>query len=174
MGQPARRASRASNGLPGIDGIRGVDGATGATGPGSGSALYDYTITGSDQASIDTAVDGTTVSDFAGYDVLEVYVTARTADAGYSAVYLMTVNNDTSAAYDQQRLEGSGSTASAVKSAGNNNWTLRALGNGAVALGASYSKITFSNYAVTDFKKSGSQRSDGSLSRPTPMRLLIS
>ncbi len=73
--------------------------------------LYDYTVTGSDKASIDTNVDGTTVSNFAGYDVLEVHWYTRTDETATAVFVNMTLNNDTSSIYDVQYVLGSNATA---------------------------------------------------------------
>src|SRR5262249_48188123 len=69
------------------------------TAPGGGLAkLYDFTITGADKASIDTFVDGPGAGLLdQTHDVLEIWILARTDDAGATAAIDVTVNNDTGA-----------------------------------------------------------------------------
>lgn len=127
----------------------------GGGGSGGGVTLYDYTVTSVDKASIDTGVDGTIVSNFAGYPMVAFFMLLRTDDAGATANPVVTVNNDTSALYDRQVLAGVNATASATLGAGNNNWALSVNGSGGLASAASGVQIWMPFCSETNFFKSG-------------------
>ncbi len=127
------------------------------TGGGGGvlAKIYDFTITGSDQASIDTNVDGSTVPDFAGHDVLSWYFIGRTDDAGANAGMNINVNNDTGAKYDQQ-LAGANDTAVAGATIlGATAWTPNISGGGSAANYATVLRMTIPAYTDTTFFKVG-------------------
>jgi hypothetical protein len=127
----------------------------GVTGGGGGATkLYDYEVTGSDKASIDTNVDGTTVANFSGYDVLEAYVIARTDDAGANAVGVMTLNNITTASYELVRMttDGSGTfSGGAAVAASNMAFPIHGSGGGASYPSSVF--LNFPDYAGTTFFK---------------------
>lgn len=125
------------------------------TGGGLSTKLYDFTISGSDQASIDTFVDGTTVANFTGYDVLEVWIIARTDDAAAQAAVDITVNNDTGGNYDRQVLDATNATVSAGVALAQTKWSSNAHGSGGTAGYAEFVQITIPGYAATTFNKVG-------------------
>ncbi len=126
--------------------------------------LYDYLISGSDKASIDTGADtpqagiaGT--SAFSGaYRVLEIWVIARTDDAGATSGMDLTLNNvSTGNLYDRQTIAGANATAAAAQSAAQNAYALAGTGSGP---GGSYPgeyEFTIPGYAATTFWKVGRQ-----------------
>jgi hypothetical protein len=117
--------------------------------------LYDYTVSGSDKASIDTNVDGTTVADFAGYSILEIFFVVRTDDAAAVAAVDVTVNNDTGANYDRQVFQGSNTTAAAAVSLAQTKWAVNAHGSGGSASYATAHRMVIPFYADTTFNKTG-------------------
>lgn len=117
--------------------------------------LYDYTVAGSDKASIDTGADGTTVANFGSYDVLEVWVLARTDDAGAFHDIDMVLNNDSGAHYDQVNIQTVGSSASGAVLTGTNQWQFQVHGSGGSATYASALRITIPAYRSTTFYKAG-------------------
>src|SRR5262249_44789247 len=127
------------------------------TAPGGGLAkLYDFTITGADKASIDTFVDGPGAGLLdQTHDVLEIWILARTDDAGATAAIDVTVNNDTGANYDLQQVVGVAAAASAGTDLGNVRWQLNAHGSGGGASYAALNRVTIPGYAVTTFFKTG-------------------
>ncbi len=116
--------------------------------------LYDYTVTGSDKASIDTGVDtpdagiaGT--SAFAAGRVLEVYLYARTDEAVAFSTINGLFNNDGSSVYSRQRVRGSATTASA--SSATNEAVMNFSVHGASATAGIFSlhTLVMHNYAGT-------------------------
>ncbi len=118
--------------------------------------LYDYEVTGSDKASIDSNVDGTTVANFSGYDVLEVWFLGRTDQAAtvFSSA-LVRVNNDNSSIYDLMRLQGINASASAASVRGTAQWTFDCPGAGAGSGYFTAIQITIPFYAGTVASKVG-------------------
>ncbi len=115
--------------------------------------LYDYEVSGSDKASIDTFVDGVTVTDFAGYDVLELWIAARTDAAGSSSQFEMTLNNDTGSNYDDQHEYANNTTVAAGVLLAQAKWLLDVHGSGGSADYPSIVRLTLPNYAGTVFNK---------------------
>lgn len=120
--------------------------------------LYDYTVAGSDAASIDTNVDGTTVANFAGYDLLEVWVIGRTDLAAAMDSFTMILNNDTGANYDRAFLQGFNGATSAGTSLAQTSWSFNTHGSSGTANYAGAVAITFPGYAATTFYKTGEHR----------------
>ncbi len=128
----------------------------GATGlPGMLSLVYRYTVTGSDKASIDTGVDtadaGT--NDWTNGDLLEVWLTLRTDDAGAGAVCDLIANNDSAAHYDRRWVEGQSATATTNGGAGESSMLIRANGAGSTRVVPAVSAITCPAFARTAFEK---------------------
>lgn len=121
-----------------------------SAGGGIGAVLYDYEVTGTDKTSIDTNVDGTTVANFAGYNVLEVFLYSRTDESAHSSSALITLNNDTGNNYFQQEVYGFNATAGAVTSLTRANWALSgSFGATAEASFFGLITITIPNYLGT-------------------------
>lgn len=129
--------------------------------PGASVLLYDYTVAGSDKASIDTGADTPTdgiagTSAFsAAFRVLQVFVILRTDDAGATAGVSITVNNDTGAKYDLTVLQGVNATASAGSALAQANWSITVHGSGGLAGYASMGELVIPGYAGTTFNKAG-------------------
>lgn len=122
-----------------------------AAGGGGGPAkLYDYTVTGSNKASIDTAVDGTTAANFAGHDVLEVWLYGRCDGSGGINQAGFQVNNDTSAVYDTLTEAGANTgTVSGSTGLAQTVWFCRIAGNSFVANMFTVIKFEIPNYLGT-------------------------
>lgn len=131
-------------GLDGDDGATGATGAAGATGsqPSPGSLLYDYTVTGSDKSDIDTFVDGTTVANFSGYSVLEVWMLLRTDEAGAVGNANLTFNNDSGANYDRLELANNNTTVSGATTLGQTELLVPVHGSGGGATRAAMSRLS--------------------------------
>lgn len=118
--------------------------------------LYDYTVAGSDKAAIDTQVDDGGNGALAlptVYRLLEVWIVARTDDAGASGTVHLTLNNDGGGNYDRQRITGADATASAGAVLGATSWPFGAHGSGG---GASYPwvlRVSIPAYGGTTFFK---------------------
>lgn len=115
--------------------------------------LYDFTITGSDQASIDTNVDGTTVANFSGYDILEVWLVSRTDDAGALALLDMRLNNDSGTNYDFTRISDTNTTVSGALSGADTRWQIETHGSGGSSGYATTTRLSIPGYADTTFWK---------------------
>jgi hypothetical protein len=129
--------------------------------------VYDYTVAGADKASIDTGVDAPNSgsNDWTGGHVLEVYIFARTDEAGATVNLDITVNNDTGANYDTQYLQGANVAVGAGTALAANAWSLTPThGSGGTASYASVLKLEFPGYAGTTFFKTAvltGARADG-------------
>lgn len=139
-----------------LDGTGAYSRPTGAS-PGSGGSarLYDYEVTGSDKASIDTNVDGSTVANFSGYDVLEIWMILRTDDAAAAVNVDLIFNNDTGANYDNGVLNASNTTVSASTALAQTSLTLTAHGSGGTSGYAAVNRLSIPGYAGTVFNKTG-------------------
>lgn len=131
------------------------DGTFGAGGGGGGAStkLYDFTVTGADKASIDTNVDGTTVANFSGFDILEVFIIVRTDDAGASPTVDITLNNDNTAIYDTTRVRNANATVSGGTPLAQTTWQLIAHGSGGSGGYAAVASLRMPGYAGTTFWK---------------------
>ncbi len=128
---------------------------TGAS-PGAGgtSRLYEYEVTGSDKASIDTNVDGTTVANFSGYDILEIWFIGRTDEAGITRSNgTLQFNNDSSGNYYIEQLRGLGTGVAAAGSTGGTSFTIELPGNSNTASHASIGHFSIPGYTGTTFFK---------------------
>jgi hypothetical protein len=128
--------------------------------PGASILLYDYSVAGSDKASIDTGSDtpdagiaGT--SAFPALRLLEFYAIIRTDDAGAVPSVDLILNNDTGSVYDLQNLQGNNATAGASRSVSQAQLRLFAHGSGGSASYAASWSGVFPNYAGTTFYKVG-------------------
>jgi hypothetical protein len=126
--------------------------------PGAGTPkLYDYTVAGSDKASIDTNVDGTTVANFAGYDILEVFAIVRTDDAAAIAGVSVSVNNDSGSNYNWHQWYVTNTTVAVdPHAAADTSWScFNAHGSGGTANYATPIRLVIPAYAGTTFYKTG-------------------
>lgn len=122
-----------------------------ATGP---VKLYDFTITGADQASIDTNVDGVYAGTLSGaYDVLEVWVIARTDDAAAQTTFSMILNNDSGANYDTQAFNAHNATLVGGTGLAATGWVFNTHGSGGTAGYPGLVRMTIPGYAGTNFNK---------------------
>lgn len=128
--------------------------------------VYKYTVAGADKASIDTGVDtadaGT--NDWTNGDVLEVFMTTRTDDAGAGATLLVTFNNDAATNYERQIMNASNTTVAASVNNATNQVAVDTHGSGGSASTPGTANIVIPNYAGTTFHKSmtvASARPDG-------------
>jgi hypothetical protein len=123
------------------------------------SLVYKFTITGADQAAVDTGVDVAQSGslDWTGGDVLEVFWLSRTDDAGAIANINMTVNNDTAANYDLQQLHGINVTPTALTALAQTSWALSTHGAGGASGYSGVNRIVFPGYAATTFNKVADQ-----------------
>lgn len=123
--------------------------------PGSGglARIYDYIVSGSDKADIDSAVDGTTVANFAGYDVLEFWIVARTDEAITRSAVVITLNNDSGANYDIEQMRALGSTVVSAGAVALSNWTIECPGASASANYAATIRGTIPDYTQNVFYK---------------------
>lgn len=127
-----------------------------AAASGGVTKLYDYEVAGSDKATIDTNVDGTTVANFTGYLILEVFILARTDVTNARGNMTVTVNNDTGSNYDEQQFYGVSNTTSAPAPAvAQAAWYLGCHGTGGQASAAGVIHVTIPFYESTTFFKSG-------------------
>ncbi len=126
---------------------------------GVSQLVYRYTVTGSDKSSIDTGVDtpdaGT--NDWTNGDLLEVFLTSRTDEAGLvrSSVDFIVNNDTTASAYELAYLDNVGTSVSGGGGT-STRWTVNcAAGNSAASNQVGNAAITFPNYAGTTFAKQG-------------------
>jgi hypothetical protein len=113
-----------------------VDGS--AISSGGSAVLYDSGALGSPAATLDTGASGIA----SGFDILEIWIIARTDQAVAQSATNLTFNADTGANYDRQFDRGADTTASAGGTAGGN-----ALGM--LTAGTSTDTGVFSIYRVT-------------------------
>jgi len=124
------------------------------TAPGGVSAkLYDFTITGADKASIDTAVDGTTVANFAGFTTLMIWFLARTDQAVVRSEADITFNNDGGANYDTEQFRALGAGVVGAGAVALTSMQVEVPGASANASYASVGRATIPAYADTTFFK---------------------
>ncbi len=123
--------------------------------------LYDYTVAGSDKATIDTAVDtpdagiaGTSAFSTA-YRVLEVWLYSRTDESVVKSPVDITLNNDNSAFYDHQRVVGDSTTAAAGSSVAGTVFQIFAPGASTATSVFGVMQFTFPFYASTVGFKAG-------------------
>jgi hypothetical protein len=127
-----------------------VSRSTGGGGSGIGALLFDSTL-GADAASIDTGANGIAQTQ----NVLEIWILARNDDAAAASGALITLNNDTGANYDSQRVTGINVTPTAGFAVAANNWSVGIHGAGGTAGYAGVLCITIPGYTQTTFNKTG-------------------
>jgi hypothetical protein len=120
-------------------------------GSGSGALLFDSTL-GANAASIDTGANGIAQTQ----NVLEIWAVIRTDGAGATDTVTITLNNDSTAIYDRERLQGNNVTASAAVANAQAGWAMDVHGNGGGASYASYWCLTIPSYTQTTFFKAAS------------------
>ena len=137
-------------------GLGGNDKITGGT-----VKMYDYTVTGSDKASIDTDVDGAMAGLFdTSYDVLEIMLILRVDNTSAAAVNcLLTFNNDAGANYDSQGVQAVGSSPQASSAVAANNILVTAHGTFDLTSSAGHTFIVIPGYSGTTFNKGGTMQS---------------
>ena len=135
-----------------------VSGASAGGAPtlGSSSLIYRLTVAGSAKASIDTNVDtpdaGT--NNWAGGDLLEIYLSGRTDEATTYSAIALTFNNDGGANYEYEIIRANASTPTAVNNSGLTNLTLNSfIGSSPTAGRSSLYYIVVPNFAGTTFNK---------------------
>lgn len=126
--------------------------------PGASILLYDYTVAGSDKASIDTGVDtpdagyaGT--SAFPALRTLEVWIVGRTDEAIVFGNCNLTFNNDTGANYDQVQTQVTNATHAGTNSLAQNQIVPTLAGNSLAANYAGVIRLSIPGYAGTTFYK---------------------
>lgn len=130
-----------------------VDAAAG--GVGASVLLYDYTVAGSDKASIDTGVDtpdagSAGTSAFSGaYRVLEIWIYARTDESSAFSNFNMTVNNDGSSIYDKSQISVVNTTVAGALTLAQASWSMSAPGASDASGVFGLSQLTIPNYAGT-------------------------
>lgn len=147
----------------------GIKWAAPASGAAGASALiYRYTVAGSDKSSIDTGVDTADAgsSDWTNGDLLEVFVFARTDEAGvFRSTINMTLNNDTSSIYDRQYVDVSNTSVSGSPVVAQAQWQFVCSGNSGGSGVCGAWGMSFPNYMGTTFNKHGEFR--GGVAEPT-------
>lgn len=128
--------------------------ATGSGGSGALTLLYDYTVTGSVKASIDTNVDGAMAGLFpTSYKDLIVTMESRTDEAANISVIDMIVNNDTGTNYRRFTVDGGGSSVIAVGAFADAHWLCATAGANQTSGIAGSFELVIPNYAGTTFHK---------------------
>lgn len=110
--------------------------------------LFDQTLI-TDTASIDTGAAGIA----GGYDVLEVWILARTDEITSQSTLAVTVNNDTGNNYDLQNVRGQGTTPGAGADTAAARWNTVVPGASDQANQAGVIRMTFPSYTQTTFFK---------------------
>lgn len=116
---------------------------------GNYTKLFSQILT-ADTSLIDT---GATIP--GGFDILEVFIVARTQEVAETSAVQITFNNDTGANYDVQRILGQNATASAANSLAQSSVGVAICGDSAHAGAASTIRFTIPAYSSTTFHKVG-------------------
>ena len=137
---------------------QGPQGPAGADGAGVTSKIYDYTVTGSAKASIDTNVDGASAGLFStSGTVLEIWFFGRTDEAVLLSSVNITFNNDTGANYDRAFVATSTSGSTPISDGGtataSTSYQPVVAGTSMGAGVAGMVRITIPGYADTTFNK---------------------
>jgi hypothetical protein len=115
---------------------------------GIGALLFDSTLD-APAAAIDTGAGGIA----GGYNVLEVWIIARTVVVAVSSSVLVTVNGDTGGNYDEVYTQDLNVTVTGVNSLAQTAWTLVSFGANAQAGAATTLRLTIPGYDQTTFHK---------------------
>jgi hypothetical protein len=144
-----------------LDGTGAYSSPGGGGGSGGGTSLiFRYTVTGADKASIDTGVDTPDAgsNDWTGGDLLEVWIMARTDDAGATSAISIVFNNDNGANYDREVLNATNATVAGSSSLAQTGLAINSHGSGGSASYPSHVAVTIPGYANTTFFKKGEWR----------------
>jgi hypothetical protein len=110
--------------------------------------LFDSTLA-APAASIDTGANG-----IAGtYDVLQIWVIARTAEAAALSTLVCTFNNDGGANYDYTLVRNRNTTVAGVTALGDTSFGVAVMGGSAAASYATVIRMSVPGYAQTTFFK---------------------
>ncbi len=117
--------------------------------------VYRYTVTGSDKASIDTGADTADAgsNDWTNGDLLEVWLLARTDDAGAFHDIDMTLNNDGSSIYDSEAVQAVGGSTGTGSNVALAAWPIQVHGSGGSASYPAAVRLVFPGFTATTFWK---------------------
>jgi hypothetical protein len=129
-----------------------ADASAGRTSLGvMGSAvLFDSTLGGA-AANIDSGAGLFATT----YNVLEVWIIARTTQAVVGSTVLVVVNNDTGSNYDLVQVQNLNATVSGTNVLASAQWTMQAFGASAQAGAATVIRLSIPGYGQTTFHKQG-------------------
>ena len=116
---------------------------------GSGLVLLFDSTLGADAASIDTGANGIA----SGHGHLLIYLITQTADVGSNVSVTLRANNDSGANYDNEFVQGLGTTASAGGSNAATGWGFGTHGQGGTAQYPGVALVFVPNYDQTTFYK---------------------
>lgn len=114
--------------------------------------VYDFTVQ-TDQATIDTNVDGPAGLFPTGGSCLEIYIVCRTDEAVVKSVFNCKFNNDGGSNYEYSFVDNTTSTVTGGGTSGVTVFQLLAAGASAAANEASVWKFEIPNYSGTTFNK---------------------
>ncbi len=122
--------------------------------------VYRYIVAGTDKASIDTGADTAQAgsNDWTNGDMLNVYMTLRTDDAGATANATVTLNNDGTSIYDGEAIALFNVTLSNGPNPATAGWAIHVHGSGGSTGYPSSNIIEIPDYAGTTFWKVGWSR----------------
>jgi len=123
---------------------------SGGSGSGGLTKLFDSTLSGP-AASIDSGAAGFATS----FDVLWLWIIARTDEAAQLSTLTVIVNNDSAAHYDTSLIRNRNTTVAGVTPATGSNWPLTVVGGSNTAGYASTIRATIPGYGQTTFNKTG-------------------
>ena len=128
-----------------------------AGGVGRSSLVYRYTVAGSVKASIDTGSDTPDAgsNDWTNGDALEIWMMVQTDNAAAIDTLSVTVNNDTGANYDQQRVQAERTNLSGALTLAASAWTFDVHGSAGAGSYVGTVRMSFPAYAKTTFNKVG-------------------
>lgn len=122
---------------------------SGGGGSSSGALLFDSTL-GADTASIDTGAGGIS----AAWNVLDVYIIARTDEAIVFSSINLTLNNDTGANYDRVFVSTTNATVTGNNAVAQTAWNITSSGASQAAGVYATHILTIPAYAQTTAQKS--------------------
>ena len=124
---------------------------SGASSGGSGPVVLFSSTLGADTASIDTGAAGIA----GGYSQIEVVILARTDTAAVTDLIDFFVNNDNTAIYDNEQINGTNVTATIAPTLADTRWQLVVHGaTGSTGYPGAF-RVLFPAYAATTFWKFG-------------------
>lgn len=110
--------------------------------------LFDSTL-GVDTASIDTGANGVA----AGFSVLQIFIIARTDDAGAVPSMSIVLNNDTGNNYDRWEQQANNVTVSGGGSLASARWLIDSHGSGGSANQPAVCNLLLPGYTQTTYNK---------------------